>query len=104
MNDDLSSPCRVLDRVRQDGTSKNARIEVRDSGPGIPVPLRSRIFDEFFRSGGVPSDAKGNGVGLSISRRLARQLGGDLTVTDAPEGGAMFVFDIPVAAPERRRS
>jgi signal transduction histidine kinase len=52
----------------------------------------------------VPSDAKGNGVGLSISRRLARQLGGDLTVTDAPEGGAMFVFDIPVAAPERRRS
>jgi signal transduction histidine kinase len=88
----------------QDGTSKNARIEVRDSGPGIPVPLRSRIFDEFFRSGGVPSDAKGNGVGLSISRRLARQLGGDLTVTDAPEGGAMFVFDIPVAAPERRRS
>lgn len=88
----------------RDATSKHARVEVRDSGPGIPVPLRSRIFDEFFRSGGVPSDAKGNGVGLSISRRLARQLGGDLTVTDAPEGGAMFVFDIPVAAPERRRS
>jgi signal transduction histidine kinase len=87
-----------------DGTSPHARVEVRDSGPGIPVALRTRVFEEFFRADGVPSDTKGNGVGLSISRRLARQLGGDLTVTDASEGGAMFVFDLPVAAPERRRS
>jgi signal transduction histidine kinase len=87
-----------------DGTSPHARVEVRDSGPGIPAALRTRVFEEFFRADGIPSDAKGNGVGLSISRRLARQLGGDLTVTDASEGGAMFVFDLPVAAPERRRS
>jgi signal transduction histidine kinase len=78
-------------------SSRHARVEVRDSGPGVSPALRKRVFDEFFRADGVADDVRGNGVGLSISRRLARQLGGDITVTDAPEGGAMFVLDLPAS-------
>ena len=78
-----------------DRPSRHARVEVRDSGPGVPVALRNRVFEEFYRAEGVPDEIRGNGVGLSISRRLAQHLGGDITVTDAPEGGAMFVLDLP---------
>jgi signal transduction histidine kinase len=83
-------------RAPKDGSPRRARVEVRDSGPGVPPPLRKRVFEEFFRADGLPDEIRGNGVGLSISRRLARQLGGDISVTDAPEGGAMFVLDLPV--------
>ncbi|HEY6826351.1 MAG TPA: HAMP domain-containing sensor histidine kinase [Gemmatimonadaceae bacterium] len=71
------------------------RVEVRDSGPGIPPALRKRIFEEFFRANGIPDEVRGNGVGLSISRRLARQLGGDINVSEAPEGGANFALVLP---------
>ena len=86
---------------RTGGAARGVRLEVRDSGPGIPRELRQRVFEEFFRADNAPDVAKGNGVGLSISRRLARRLGGDITVTAAPEGGAMFVLELP-AAPESR--
>lgn len=69
-------------------------VMVRDTGPGIPPALRERIFDEFYR---LPSTATlpGTGVGLAISRRLARLLGGDVTVADAPDRGAIFTLWLP---------
>jgi signal transduction histidine kinase len=67
-------------------------LEVRDSGPGIPAELRERVFEEFFRVPSTSGMANGTGVGLAISRRLARLLDGDITVTDAPGGGASFTF------------
>lgn len=70
---------------------------VRDTGPGIPAGERERIFDEFHRVGG--SAAGGNGVGLSISRRMARLLGGELTVESRPGDGSCFVLWLPVPAP-----
>lgn len=70
-------------------------IEVRDSGPGVPPALRDRVFDEFFRAEGVGASAQGHGVGLAISRRFARLLGGEITLSDAPEGGAMFTLRLP---------
>jgi len=82
--------------VRDDG-DPTYRIAVRDTGPGIPAALRDRIFDEFYR---LPTAASipGSGVGLAISRRLARLLGGDLTVGDAPGGGAEFTLSLPAAS------
>ncbi|HEX4682403.1 MAG TPA: HAMP domain-containing sensor histidine kinase [Gemmatimonadaceae bacterium] len=84
-------------RVRDDEHGDALRIEVCDSGQGIPVTLRERVFEEFFRAG-TPTAAAGHGVGLAISRRLARLLGGDITVGEAPEGGAQFVFRLPLHA------
>jgi len=70
-------------------------VDVADTGPGIPPELRERVFDEFFRVSG--SAAGGVGIGLAISRRIARLLGGDLTVDEHPGGGARFRLRLPAA-------
>ena len=74
-------------------------VDVRDTGPGIPAPYQERIFEEFFR---LPEDEgkAGSGVGLAISRRFARLLGGELTVTDWFEGGSVFTLWLPAEKPE----
>jgi len=70
-------------------------IAVRDTGPGVPADLRDRIFDEFFRVPATEGSTAGTGLGLAVSRRLARLLGGDVTIDDAPGGGSMFTFWLP---------
>jgi signal transduction histidine kinase len=67
------------------------RIEVRDSGPGIPANVRDRVFDPMYST-----KAEGVGLGLSISRAFARANGGDLVLAEGDESGATFVLDIPV--------
>jgi signal transduction histidine kinase len=70
--------------------------DVADTGPGIPEPLRERVFDEFFRVPATTAIAQGTGVGLAIARRLARLLGGDLRLTETPGGGATFSLLLPM--------
>ena len=65
-------------------------LDVSDTGPGIPEPLRERVFEEFFRVSTTVAVAHGTGVGLAIARRVARLLGGDLRVHETPGGGATF--------------
>ncbi len=81
--------------VRQP-TQSDLRIalDVRDTGPGIPAHFQERVFEEFFR---MPQNESvvGSGVGLAISRRFARLLGGDITVTDWFEGGSVFTLWLP---------
>jgi signal transduction histidine kinase len=66
------------------------RIEVADSGKGVPPENRERIFEPFFTTKG-----KGTGLGLAISRQLIEQQGGTLRVADNPGGGAVFTVRIP---------
>jgi signal transduction histidine kinase len=82
------------------GGPQLARIEVRDSGAGIPKALRDRVFEEFYRADSANGTA-GHGVGLAISRRFARILGGDVTVGEAPEGGAKFTLLLPLDSAKR---
>lgn len=78
-------------------------VEVRDTGPGIPPALRERIFDEFVRVDSAASG--GNGLGLSISRRLARMLGGDVVYTPNQPSGAVFTLWLdPIQRGESRSS
>lgn len=68
--------------------SAGLRLAVSDSGPGVPEPLRETIF-----SRGVTSKADvpgGRGIGLALVRLVTAQHGGEVEVTDAPEGGALF--------------
>jgi len=74
-----------------------ARIDVRDSGIGVPEADRERIFETFVRTAG-PS-YPGTGLGLAISRELARLHGGDLTVESTVGVGSTFSVRLPVAAP-----
>lgn len=68
-------------------------ISVSDQGSGITATDRERIFDKFERLG--RSGDGGSGLGPYISRRLARAMGGDLTVGDAEGGGAIFTLRLP---------
>ncbi|MBW6421936.1 sensor histidine kinase [Rhizobium sp. XQZ8] len=77
--------------VQQDG---KLTISVRDRGPGVAGAIRERIFDPFFTTKGV---GKGLGLGLSISYNIIKDFGGSLSVTDHPEGGAVFLIELDVA-------
>ncbi len=67
-------------------------VEVHDTGPGIPPELRSHLFEEFFRVRQADAEARGNGLGLAISRRLARLLGGDVTFRAGERRGSIFTL------------
>lgn len=68
-------------------------LSVTDTGPGIPEDKRETIFQEFTRLD--PSAPHGAGVGLAISRRLARLLKGDVTVDSEPGRGSTFTLWLP---------
>lgn len=71
-------------------------FSVRDSGKGIPVAFRSRIFERFFQVPGVKGH-KGSGLGLAISKEFIEAQGGSIGV-DSEEGkGSIFWFTLPVA-------
>jgi signal transduction histidine kinase len=74
-------------------------IEVRDTGPGIPVEHRERVFEEAVRLPAAHRVAPGAGIGLATARRVARALGGDLTVDEAPTGGAAFTLWLGAGRP-----
>ncbi len=67
-------------------------IEISDSGPGVPVHLQERIFDPFFTTKPV---GKGTGLGLTISRRIMLNHGGDLRVI-RHHAGTAFRLELPL--------
>jgi two-component system sensor histidine kinase HupT/HoxJ len=73
----------------------NARIIVQDNGPGIPESDMNKLFDPFFTTKAV---GKGTGLGLYISYGLARDMGGDLSADNLPQGGAAFTLQLPLKA------
>lgn len=84
----------------ENGEPGRVRILVRDTGPGIPADRRTRIFEPYAQGDSLTSrEHGGTGLGLPISRQLARLLGGDLTVGSGPGVGATLVLDLPVGSP-----
>ncbi len=72
------------------------RIEVRDSGIGIPKAAQSEIFRDFYQLGNPERDRhKGLGLGLAIVNALARQLGHKVDVISAPGNGSIFAIELP---------
>ncbi|MFN8619402.1 MAG: HAMP domain-containing sensor histidine kinase [Chloroflexota bacterium] len=74
-----------------------ATIGVRDQGPGVPVAERERIFEPFARLPGRRRTGSGSGLGLAIAQQLAGRHGAQLSVEDAPGGGARFTVRLPLA-------
>lgn len=76
--------------------SNGVAIRVSDNGPGIPASEHKRIFRAFHKSAGDAAETRpGVGLGLALSRRLARSMGGDLTCDATATGGASFVLSLP---------
>ncbi len=80
-----------------------AFIRVEDTGPGIPPEKLEHIFEPFVQlDRGLTSRQEGAGLGLAISRELARAMAGDLTAEPAPGGGARFRLRLPLADDARK--
>jgi PAS domain S-box-containing protein len=71
------------------------RIDVRDSGPGIPPGEEQRIFEAFYRTQQWGNTVEGSGLGLAITRRLVELQGGQITVENHPNAGCCFSFTLP---------
>ena len=70
------------------------RIDVSDTGPGIPEDEQGRIFERFYRSPAV-RDAQGVGLGLYLAREIAAANGGYIKVTSRPGNGSTFSLFLP---------
>ncbi|HVH36742.1 MAG TPA: CHASE3 domain-containing protein, partial [Tahibacter sp.] len=70
-------------------------IEVEDSGIGIAAADRERIFEPFAQAEPGPRQHEGTGLGLSITRRLARLMGGEVTLQSTPGQGSCFGIRLP---------
>jgi two-component system sensor histidine kinase KdpD len=94
-----ASPVQVV--ASQDGD--HVELRVVDHGPGIPVPERERVFDQFYRLKGGGKRPEGTGMGLAICRGIVQAHGGALRVETTPGGGATFVLTLPVSpvSPDR---
>lgn len=75
-----------------------ARVDVHDTGPGIPETEIPRIFHRFYR-GAAAQDAEGLGLGLFLSREIVSQSGGYIRVTSSPCKGSLFSIFLPLSRP-----
>ncbi len=92
------TPPRVLLRTLLDetGESKYVKIEVTDSGVGIPEAMLEKVFDPFFTTKGPD---RGTGLGLSISKSIVEGFGGAIYVNSMPGSGTTVTISLPVEKP-----
>jgi signal transduction histidine kinase len=84
-------------RVEVERRETSLRVHVVDTGIGIAPEHRERLFEEFFQVNNAERNrSKGFGLGLAIARRLARQMGGELTVESSPGHGSRFTLALPL--------
>jgi signal transduction histidine kinase len=77
---------------------RTVAIRVRDTGVGIPPDRLAAVFDPFVQAHrSLSKPVEGRGLGLSISRDLARGMGGELTVDSVPGVGSTFTLTLPAA-------
>lgn len=84
-------------------SGENATLQVRDTGPGIAPEYHETIFEVFRQvEETLPQNSGGIGIGLALARKLARLMGGDLTVESTPGTGATFTVTLPLAVTDGR--
>jgi len=86
-------------RIAAEASGREARVAVADNGIGIPARDRERVFEEFYRVRYDDYGVQGTGLGLAIARRLARKMGGDVTLVSRVGAGSTFTLVLPLPAP-----
>ena len=77
--------------IRTHGDGETSVLSVIDSGPGVPIADRARIFQPY-----ISTKESGMGLGLAVVRSIVEDHGGHISVTDAPTGGAQFDLQLPI--------
>lgn len=90
------APARSAVQLSIAARERRVVYEVTDDGPGVPPGELERIFDIYVTNAG--EESRGLGLGLPLSRRLARLLGGELHAVSHPGTGARFILEVPAAA------
>jgi CheY-like chemotaxis protein len=84
-------------RLQAEAGGTGLRIEVADTGPGIPPELRAQLFQDFSRQDSRETAAiEGSGLGLALAARLAKLLGGRIGQSDNIGGGSLFWLELPL--------
>jgi two-component system sensor histidine kinase KdpD len=76
--------------------NQQLRVEVADRGPGLKDEERLRVFDKFYRGSAAAKSQRGAGLGLAICRAIVEAHGGRIWEENRPDGGARFIFTIPL--------
>jgi signal transduction histidine kinase/BarA-like signal transduction histidine kinase len=79
-----------------DSANLRACLSVSDNGPGVPADIRARIFDPFFTTKPL---GEGTGIGLALCSSIVRSYGGEVSISDTPDGGATFTIELPLSSP-----
>lgn len=96
----ITNAIQAISNVRPSGsirivsvvTGGRVRVSVEDDGPGVSEANRRQIFDTFFTT-----KKTGTGLGLSLSRKIVREIGGEMWVSSGDLCGATFTLDLPIA-------
>ena len=91
------TPAGGLIRVRGEMGAGRVRIQLQDTGTGIPDYAREKIFDRFYSLGRPAGGRRSSGLGLSFVREVAELHGGYIQVANRPEGGVSAEFVLPGA-------
>jgi two-component system NtrC family sensor kinase len=95
-NDAMGNSGTLTLKTSYDEATHSIFIEFSDSGEGLEKQIIDDIFKPFFTT-----KSKGSGLGLAISRRIIELHGGDISVENKPDRGALFSIKIPVETVER---
>jgi PAS domain S-box-containing protein len=79
--------------VRTEAAQQGARLSVADNGPGFPEELMGRLFEPY-----VTTKSKGTGLGLAIVKKIVEEHNGSISISNAPQGGAVVEIMLPRAA------
>jgi C4-dicarboxylate-specific signal transduction histidine kinase len=91
---DVAEPRRIS--VTVSTVEDRARLDIRDNGSGVPPENEASLFQPFFTTKPV---GQGTGLGLSVSYGIIQSHGGTIGYRPAPDGGAIFSFELPLTAP-----
>jgi signal transduction histidine kinase len=91
----MSGKGKLMLKTRVSATANTVEIEISDTGPGIPPDVLPQIFDPFFTT---KEEGQGTGLGLSLAYGIVENHGGKISARNRPEGGAVFMISLPIAA------
>jgi signal transduction histidine kinase len=91
------APAKCTVRIEISASEGRVAYRVEDEGPGVPASDVERIFDIYVTK--ADEESRGLGLGLPLSRRLARLLGGELHAVSRPGKGGCFVLEVLASAP-----